>query len=175
MNTRVLVLFTAAVLIVPGIAFAGFDRHPGPPGGRFERMMHERLATVDRDGDGTVTAEEVKDARAERFAAADANGDGVLDVDEMVAMIEQHRRERIEARLARFDSDEDGKVTAEEFAAAHTGWFARLDRDDDGAVTTDEMRARRRHGQWGRHDGYGHQGPRWGHGGQGRHGGHGYH
>lgn len=182
MKTRTLVLFATAALIVPGIvpgiALADFGQRHGPPWAGFEHKMHgmhERLADYDRDGDGTTTAEEVKSARAERFAAADANNDGVLDVDEMAAMIEQRKRERIEEHLARYDGDGDGKVTAEEYAAYHAGRFARLDRDDGGAGATKEFKARGHHGGREQHGGRGHDGGQGYHGGQGYYGGQGHH
>ena len=186
MKTRRLVLFATAALIVPaivsGIALADFgQRHGAPWAGAGHKMhgMHERMADYDRDGGCAVSAEEAKQARAERFAAADANNDGVLDVDEMAAMIEQHKRERIEEHLARYDGDGDGKVTAEEYAAHRADRFARLHRDDGGAKTMEEFKGRghhgghRHHGSHGQHGGQGYHGSRGQHGGQGYHGGHG--
>ena len=92
-----------------------------------------------------------------------------IDVDEMMAIIDRRRRERIEARMAAFDRDRDGTVTTEELAAAHSDRFARLDHDHDGAVTMEEFAAPRRNFRRGDGDRHGRHGRHRGPGGYDRH------
>ena len=174
MKIRPFLMLTAAALIMPGVAVADFGKPHGDRSGGFHEMRAERFAAYDRDGDGKITAEEVKSVEAERFDAVDANHDGALTVDELAAMIEKRRRERLEARLARLDRDDDGTVTADELAAVHTGWFARLDHDGDGVVTKEEFAAPRRYSQRGHGDGHGRHGGYDRHQGDDRHGGWGH-
>ena len=47
--------------------------------------------------------------------------------------------------LARIDTDSDGKVTTQEFAAAGDQMFARFDANGDGKLAEDEMPKHRKH------------------------------
>lgn len=128
--------------------------------------------------------------RVARLVAADANGDGRVTAEEMRAAAQAHRAERTAARFDRLDADRDGVISRAEFEAApamrggrkgpsarHMGprahgehtrtdrmrgaraqgersdvviaeartraadTFARLDADNDGVVTAEERRA----------------------------------
>lgn len=83
------------------------------------------------------------------FGSMDQNGDGKITVDEMTAGM----AERIKMRFTRIDKDADGKVTQAEFDAGRPPSppegagrqarempaFADLDANKDGSVTLEEM------------------------------------
>lgn len=101
-----------------------------------------RFAEADTNGDGALSAEEMiaraDSNRQERLARriakhierADSNGDGVLQQEELLDARGEGRGEgRGPERLfERFDSDEDGKLDADEFAEAQERMERRGDR-----------------------------------------------
>lgn len=149
-------LLSAALLA--GLALPAAAQAPGPRGDRPD------FATLDADGDGLLTQEELQSYRdaqaAQRFAEIDADGDGALTLQEMQAAPAARFAARM---LERFDADGDGALTAQEL---HTGArergigrrgdvVARLDADGDGAISAQEFAARRavrgpRHGHGAR-------------------------
>jgi len=131
-----------------GAAFA--DKGPG----MFERS--------DKNGDGFVSKEEFAAGRDTLFAKLDANGDRVIDQAELdkareawhqragkpaptdgSTQIQAHSKEH-RGFMQRMDTDGDGKITAQEFAAAGDQTFARLDRNADGKLAKDEMSKHRK-------------------------------
>ena len=66
---------------------------PGGPGGPGGEGFVERVMSLDRDGDGKVTEDEMPEPMRERFLErADANGDGAIDKEEAEKMAEELRR-----------------------------------------------------------------------------------
>ncbi|HEV8388587.1 MAG TPA: EF-hand domain-containing protein [Dongiaceae bacterium] len=131
------------------------DKGPG----MFERS--------DTNGDGFVSKEEFAAGRNDFFAKLDANGDGVIDQGELDKAREAwHQRMNKPAQtdggaqtqaqskdqnkehrgfMQRMDTNGDGKITAEEFAAAGEQMFAKLDKNADGKLAKDEMPHHRKH------------------------------
>jgi Ca2+-binding EF-hand superfamily protein len=48
---------------------------------------------------------------------------------------------RMKMMLARFDKDQDGKVSQEEWITAHQELFGQMDKNGDGTLSTDELAA----------------------------------
>ncbi|SIS65567.1 EF-hand domain-containing protein [Phaeovulum vinaykumarii] len=104
------------------------------------------LMTLDADGDGRVTPEEIAAGRAAKVAGIDADKDGKISQAELVAQsMARHREvaERMAAeRIKAQDADGDGLLSAEELLARpapSARLFDRLDRNDDGALDRDEL------------------------------------
>ncbi len=104
---------------------------PGHPGS-WEGLS----ARHDLDGDGIITAEEFA-ASDPRFATLDHNGDGVLTEDDLEAL----RADRGSAAGARItllaDGDRDRAVTAEEWRL----FLETVDSDGDGLFEAADLRA----------------------------------
>ncbi len=104
------------------------------------------FAAADADGDGRLTADEMKAHRAARIADLDADKDGRISAEEMIARDMKEAEARIRARVGkmmeRMDADGDGALTAAEVMAMPMpgermfGW---LDKDGDGAVSKAEF------------------------------------
>lgn len=89
-----------------------------------------RFVETDTNGDGGLSAEEmiaradedrqdrVADRVAERIEKADTNGDGLLQAEEIAAQAQERRGPGPERMFNRFDADENGSLSAEEFAQA---------------------------------------------------------
>lgn len=115
-----------------------------------ERAAHifERMSSrFDADQDGVISADEVGSEK--RFAHMDRNGDAQITAEDFVGMEpRRHRRggERggglklMLGHLAQSaDTDQDGKVSRAEHAAA----IAAIDLDGDGFLSAEEMEAKR--------------------------------
>jgi Ca2+-binding EF-hand superfamily protein len=97
----------------------------------------------DLNHDGKVTRAELDQALHQQFASA-AKG-SALNKDQFEGM--QHSRAEATSGRAfqRLDTNHDGKVTLQEFAASQQKTFARMDRNGDGTITRDEMVSARRY------------------------------
>jgi hypothetical protein len=81
------------------------------------------------------TREEAQTRARERFARLDRNGDGSVSADEMPA------RGGGGGAIARLDGNGDGKLSAAEFEARALGLFDRMDGDHDGRLSDEERRS----------------------------------
>ena len=145
-------LAAAALATAMTLAAAASAQDPATQSGPANRAA-KRFATMDQNGDGTVTAEEVRLHHAARFQAIDSDGDGQLTLAEFEAMRERRRQERMKQRLSRMDTNGDGTITQEEFAAKGSRWMTRLDGDGDGQVTLDEVQKSAAQRPWGQGQG----------------------
>lgn len=144
----------------------GRGDNPMGPGG-FGRPDFSEL---DADGDGQLTADELRAPMRERFDTADTDGDGEITQEEITARAVERAEERaarMGARMMeRLDRDGNGSISFDEMRMGDQRDMAermidRLDRDDDGTVSEEEMA--RRHDRRGRHD----RGRSWGWHGKG--------
>jgi hypothetical protein len=99
-------------------------------------------------GDATVTRAEDEAKAGERFAALDKNADGSLSAEEMAAAAPQGpggggRRGGSGGGMRRADADGDGKVSKEEFTTAQLRRFDMQDGNKDGQLTKAERDAAR--------------------------------
>lgn len=162
-------LATVSLAAVAAFTLPAAAQGPGGMGGKGDpAMMKEHLATLDADGDGTLSEAEVKAHRDAMFGAIDTNQDGVLSQDEMTAHHDAMRA-TMEARsvdrmFETFDANNDGLISREEVVAGKEAkraemqarWagrkgargdkpdfrgkrFARMDTDGNGTISKDEF------------------------------------
>lgn len=129
---------------------------PAPP------PMRHGLMGVQADAQGNITRTAVMAAADSRFAAMDANHDGTVTPDEMRAYRDQKRAER---GMGQPQGDRPGRrapqpITADAFRARAAAMFDRLDTNHDGKIDAQERAAApRQRGHWGRHGGPGEAAP----------------
>lgn len=113
------------------------------------------FSTLDTDGNGEVTLNELQNAGAARFADADTDGDGFLTEAELVAAAQGNAQDRAARMIERMDADEDGKLSQEEVQERRRGdparFFDRMDADNSGGISEEEFEEaranmRERHG-----------------------------
>jgi hypothetical protein len=87
----------------------------GPPDGM--EHMGGVMQAFDADGDGSLTADEMRSGLEDRLAEFDADDSGSLSIDEFEALHSAMIREAMVDRFQALDNDGDGEVTAEEITA----------------------------------------------------------
>jgi len=148
----------AAGLAAVATSALAFGPGFGPRGG--EEFTFE---TLDLDGNGQVTREEMQAFGLQRFSKADTDGDGVLSEAELVAAAQARAAERVTKMVERFDKNGDGALSPEEMprpdAERSAMMFDVIDSDDNGTITVEEFdimkeRMSKRGHMWrhGRHD-----------------------
>ena len=116
----------------------------GNPGAHF-------LENWDLDANGEATLSELQTKRGDVFLTFDSNEDGFIDADEYV-YFDEARANDMKANagghggradrasqgmtLQNNDTDQDGKVSRDEFLGGAVAWMGMLDRNTDGVVTT---------------------------------------
>jgi Ca2+-binding EF-hand superfamily protein len=145
-----LLSFSLASAVFSGLALAQEPAAPPAPTNPTEAFMKE----LDKNGDGQVSLDEVKAPQEARFAETDANGDGFITPEEardaFAKQVPPEMLEEMEKRgmpdpgdtfIANLDSDEDGKVSADEFVQPAVDSFSRMDSNGDGVASADEATA----------------------------------
>jgi Ca2+-binding EF-hand superfamily protein len=107
------------------------------------------FATLDVNGDGSLTQDELRAQGQARFAEADANGDGALSADEMVAASGERAAKRAARMIERLDANEDGVLQLEEMqnrgGDRAERMFERADADGDGVLSAEEFETAKEH------------------------------
>ena len=155
MKTFLFMTAAAGVLVVSGVV----EAQPGPRGGQGEGgpgrggaaiMM---LGAADLNGDNAVTRAEVEQLRRDEFAWRDRNGDGFLDRDDLSPTAqrmselrggdgERPRRGRGGRRgPAQLDTNDDQRISLDEFVDREGRLFERLDTNGDGVISASELDA----------------------------------
>lgn len=124
----------------------------GHGGGRF--MKAGFCAQFDGNKDGKVTRAEFDAATSARFAQfAKA---GFLTLDGFTKLADARVQGFQDKRFDRLDSNNDGKLTLNEFTAPQDTLFKRLDKDKKGYITKDDVKSGMHHrfgkGQGDRHN-----------------------
>ena len=129
-------LFAATVLAATalgGAAFADANHHGAKPGpgaaagmaaqggtgmmGGMGQMHGTMMQMFDADGDGTVTAEELRAGFQAKLTEYDSDGDGTLSISEFETLHSAMIRKTMVDRFQHLDADGDGSVTADEISA----------------------------------------------------------
>jgi len=101
----------------------------------------DMLDRMDADNDGSVTREEFVSARGEMFTKRDQNADGYLDSADFGKRAA--RKARAGKKMAhmkdRLDTDNDGKISRDEFMNAGTPLFDQADDDGNDVLDPAEL------------------------------------
>ncbi len=140
MNKNTTRILLAALAITAGFGVAeAQDRRAGPGPMDF--------ATLDADGNGEITLEDLDAARDNRFADMDTNGDGQVSEAEFIAHAKARAGERASEMFARLDADGDGSLSRDVLEAREGGgrmaarMIERADTDGSGGVSAEEFEA----------------------------------
>ncbi|MEP2942421.1 MAG: hypothetical protein ABJ081_00920 [Hyphomicrobiales bacterium] len=157
---KTLILTTALIsFVASSIAFAqshgmkAADTNKDGNLTRAELSAHvgKRFAKLDKDGDGSITKEERKaaraDRRAERFAKLDTDGNGSLSPEEFQVQTDKYHGKggkkggKHHGRHAKLDANQDGVIDKAEFEARAFKRFDRIDTNNDDVVSAQERQA----------------------------------
>lgn len=135
--TKKIVFATVLIAVGAGAAFA--QSGPGRGG---ERPSFE---TLDVDGSGEITVEDFTAMRDNRFSEVDANGDGSVTLEEFQAAASARAAERAAEQFARLDADGDGALSQDALQARRGGgnrgerMIERFDADNSGGISAEEF------------------------------------
>ncbi len=103
------------------------------------------FATLDLNGDGALSIEELQAQGEARFADVDTNGDGGLSTDELIAAANDRAQDRAAQMIERHDENGDGMLQLDEMPRRGEDradrMFDRIDADDDGLISAEEFEA----------------------------------
>lgn len=132
MNTKTLLMTTAAALFAAGAAYA-------------ENAASDMLGTIDADGDGVISTEEwdaYNTGNDAMYSAWDADGDGMLSQEEYeVGVQTQDSADNFSTwkeGYGGWDTSGDGMLSADEYRA---GAWTTYDADGDGSWSMAEAEA----------------------------------
>ncbi|MEL6619794.1 MAG: EF-hand domain-containing protein [Pseudomonadota bacterium] len=103
------------------------------------------FSTLDLDGDGALTLEEVQASARVRFDAADSDGNGLLSAAELEAHAQARAKDRAARMIERMDANADGQLSPDELTPRRdpARMFDRIDADNSGTITQAEFDAAR--------------------------------
>ena len=136
-STIKILIASLAIAVGAGAAYAQ-DRGPRGEGMDFE--------TLDADGSGEITPEDIEALRVQRFADFDTNGDGSVSAAEFTAHAQARAAERAAEMFERLDADGDG-VLSRDALEGRMGrgpgerMLSRFDADNSGGVSAEEFDA----------------------------------
>lgn len=141
-------------LFLAGASLADPDfGRPGP--GPHMAMMglgSELLQSVDKNGDGSLSQDEINAAVDGRFVEFDANKDGKLTLDEFEALWAELTRPVAVRAFQFLDPNGDAAIDKQELDERFGHVVARFDRNDDGALSPADRPHRRLGRHWGGDD-----------------------
>ncbi|MEL7150425.1 MAG: EF-hand domain-containing protein [Pseudomonadota bacterium] len=132
-NTMKILLASTMIMLGAGVALAQEQRGEG--------MTFE---TLDVDGSGEITLEDLTALRDNRFAELDSNGDGSISQDEFVAHQVARSEERAARMFERLDADGDGTLSRDVIENEGRGrsgerMISRFDEDNSGGISAEEF------------------------------------
>ena len=145
MEKSTLKVLLAATVIVAGAGMAlaqgpGFGKNAGRGGPAMD------FATLDADGSGEITTEDLDALRASRFAELDTDGDGGVTLEEFSAHAEAMASARASEMFERLDADGDGVLSRDVLESRmnrgpNPRLITRMDTDESGGVSAEEFEA----------------------------------
>ncbi|NNE88884.1 MAG: calcium-binding protein [Silicimonas sp.] len=128
------------------IAMMGLGATTAMAAGQGEVRERPTFESMDIDGDGEITTADLEAMRNERFASLDTDGDGSISEAEFVAKAQADAEERASAMFARLDADGDGMLSEDVLQSRSRGgnpgrMISRFDTDNSGGVSAEEFEA----------------------------------
>lgn len=138
MSRRTLCALTGLALL-PGLIAGGCSSSGNPfeKSNDFDRTFISAAQTWDTDKNGVVTCDEWGRYVATSVRENDANGDGALDANEWANLVKSDRLFEV-ANVSYYDTNGDGRVTAEELSGKQNLAFKLLDRNQDCQIDRTE-------------------------------------
>lgn len=130
----VLGTLAAAIAALPLLALPAAAQSAGE--------AEQMLAQADANRDGQVTWAEVVALRKQMFARFDRNADGYIDTRDRPAMFSGYFDEA-KGKVARFDTDGDGRISRAELVNGDAPVFAKGDKNGDKILSSEEIRTLR--------------------------------
>jgi Ca2+-binding EF-hand superfamily protein len=117
--------------------------NPVPASVRLPQSAEQRLAAMDKDGNGTISEDEYEDSIANIFRDLDADHNNRVSADELSsASAPQHEGMLSPAdRIRRIDMNTDGELTEEELSRGAEKAFQILDTNGDDALDLGELKS----------------------------------
>lgn len=140
MENSTLKIAVVATLILAGTGVAFANNHSGQGRGAIT------FEAIDADGSGEITTEDLAALRDARFAEMDADGNGSVSEEEFTAVAVAHAAEQAAARFARLDADGDGTLSRDVLEQRRgrgisDRMITRFDTDNSGGVSAEEFEA----------------------------------
>lgn len=137
MNKAASIIGTLAFAISP-VSTGTLSAQPNP---KALEKIAEMITEADLNGDGKTSRAELNQHRAQMFAKLDRNKDGTIDKQDSpkVPLARRKFEPAFDQVKSIFDSNDDGRVTLDEWNRSDPDFFAMLDRNKDGAVTRAEL------------------------------------
>ncbi len=135
---KVFAIFGALAFAISPVSTGTLAAQPNPEAlAKIAEMMTE----ADLNGDGKTSRAELNQHRAQMFAKLDRNEDGTIDKQDSpkIPLAKRKFEPAFEQVKSIFDSNEDGRVTLDEWNRSDPDIFAMLDSDQDGVVTRAEL------------------------------------
>lgn len=117
--------------------------NPVPASVRLPQSAEQRLAAMDKDGNGTISEDEYEDSITNIFRDLDADHNNRVSADELSsASAPQHEGMLSPAdRIRRIDMNTDGELTEEELQRGAEKAFSILDTNGDDALDLGELKS----------------------------------
>lgn len=149
--SRIGFFFAASILAAchgePPGGSGGFQRpQPDVTGLPYASQSFPTLASsLDTNGDGGISQEELDAYLSQRFTFLDADGNGTVTREEFRTAeerdntLQRPKQEYLDRTFGRLDSDSDVQLTKNELLAGASQRFKRADADGDGVLTAEDL------------------------------------
>jgi hypothetical protein len=128
-------------------------------GGPFGMLGHDMLQSVDANGDGSLSQEEINNAVNARFTEFDADKNGSLSLAEFEALWAEITKPVAVRAFQFLDPDGDAAIAKTELDKRFGTIVSHLDRNNDGVLSPDDRPHRRGGWRWRGEGGEGRDAP----------------